>query len=51
MRLMKIDLSPDLGPGKKKKKNPKGPSSGALARVQSNSLSRKIIGSQSIDVA
>lgn len=48
MRLMKIDLSPDLGPGKK---NPKGPTSGALARVQSSSLSRKIIGSQSIDVA
>lgn len=43
---MKIDLSQDLGLEKSK-----GPSTNALARVQSSSLSRKIIGSHSIDVA
>lgn len=43
---MKIDPSQDLGLGKSN-----GPSPNALARVQSSSLSRKIIGSQSIDVA
>lgn len=46
MRLMKIDPSPDLGLEKSK-----GLTINALARVQSSSLSRKIIGSQSIDVA
>lgn len=46
MRLMKIDLSQDLGLEKSN-----GPTANALARVHSSSLSRKIIGSQSIDVA
>lgn len=44
--MMKIDPSQDLG---LKKSN--GPTTNALARVQSSSLSRKMIGSQSIDVA
>lgn len=46
LRLMKTDLPEDFGLEKSN-----GPTTNALARVQRSSLSRKIIGSQSIDVA